>query len=88
MKNTNATNWEETPEGFVDYVLPSYWASYLINGDASGIDFCEQEECDAFLIKEKLVNCVDVSGDTFFSRTNDASTLGSECANYRFVNPA
>lgn len=25
---------------------PSYWASYLINGDASGLEDAEQAECD------------------------------------------
>ena len=44
------------------YTLPAYWASYLINGDASGLEPGEQEQIDAWLAKEGLpspVSCSD-----------------------------
>lgn len=34
--------------------LPAYWASYLINNDASGIDACEKHAADTFLANEGL----------------------------------
>jgi len=36
------------------YTLPAYWASYLINGDASGLEEGEQALLDAFLRRKNL----------------------------------
>ena len=46
----------------------AYWASYLINGDASGLEDYEQAECDAWLKRElerneDIVDC----GEPYFS---------------------
>ncbi len=33
----------------ITHDLPAYWASYLINGDDSGINFTDKVEADHFL---------------------------------------
>ena len=71
------------------YSLPSYWASYLINGDASGMDDGDQADCDAWLASLPYgYNCVGVSGDPEFRPSNDAGTLAGECADYTFMRSA
>ena len=68
------------------YELPAYWASYLVNADASGISDDDQKECDDFLLKEELTawTCADV-GEQYFSHSNDATSLGGDVARYTFV---
>ena len=61
-------------------MLPTHWASPLINGDESGL---EEEDCAAL---EEFVDdmvrtygschCVDVSEDTQFMRWHDAAQYG------------
>lgn len=66
------------------FILPAYWASYLINGDASGISDEDKAECDAFLKRNPGGSCVDV-GEQYFSHRNDATTLGGDVAEYTFL---
>ena len=56
------------------YTLPSYWASYLVNGDDSGLTEGEAQAIDDFLGAEELRQwtCADVSGQSWFSRSCDA----------------
>ena len=64
---------------FETYDLPAHWASYLINGDCSGLEPEDIELCDT---KTKdLGSCVDVSEDTFFGQFNG---LGCDLATYTF----
>jgi len=80
----------------ITYKLPAYWASYLINGDASGLeDICpaqsrgqlpgdEESELatiDSFLQREGEPNFIDC-GEQYFSWTNDATTLGGDVCDY------
>lgn len=44
----------------VKHKAPAYWASYLINGDASGLDDAEARECDAWIARIGLGAPVDV----------------------------
>jgi hypothetical protein len=69
--------------------LPAYWASYLINGDASGLEQGEQEQVDAFLAREGLDFPVSCSDEPSFTRYNDAHTgLAGDVLDYTFlVNP-
>lgn len=68
------------------YTLPIYWASYLINGDASGLEDNEQEEIDAWMESEQPGSCVDVGEDYWFSSYNDARTgLAGDVAEYTFL---
>ena len=66
----------------VTYTLPIYWASYLINGDDSGLEPGEKEEIDAFLEKEGNIEFVGVSEEYGFSHSNDANSLGGDVATY------
>jgi len=65
----------------ITYKLPAYWASYLINGDASGMEESELETVDSFLQSESEPNFVDC-GEQYFSWTNDATTLGGDVCDY------
>jgi hypothetical protein len=70
------------------YSLPAYWASYLINGDASGLEAGEEEQIDAFLKREHLPAPVSCSDEPRFSRYNDAGTgLGGDVLDYTFLEP-
>lgn len=67
-------------------VLPAYWASYLVNGDASGITPEERANADAFLARHNLpapVSCEDER----FSHRNAASALGGNVMDYTFLMP-
>jgi hypothetical protein len=59
---------------------PAYWASYLINGDASGIDDDDREACDSWLESLDGWYVVGVADDddgepmeAYFARSHDAS---------------
>ena len=65
----------------VKYTLPMYWASYLINGDATGLEDGEQEQIDAWCKSEGNPWFVDV-GEHYFARRNDATNLGGNVAEY------
>ena len=77
----------------IEYTLPIYWASYLINGDATGFDIAntpqdpeagtrEKQEIDDWLASEGNPQFVEVSEDTWFAHTNDATSLGGDVATY------
>lgn len=66
---------------------PSHWASYLINGDASGIEPEDVAACDAWIAREGVglpVSCDDAG----FRWRHDAYAecpLGSDCQDYIFL---
>lgn len=64
------------------YILPARWASYLINGDDSGLEDPEIAEIDSFC--EGLGPCVNVSDENEFSWTNDANDVGGAVATFTF----
>jgi len=66
----------------VSYTLPADWASYLVNGDASGLSDAEQKEVDAFC--DGLGFCIDCSNENEFSWRNDANNLGGPVADFTF----
>lgn len=69
-----------------NYDLPAYWASYLVNGDASGLEPGEQEQIDAWSARQgDIGSCVDVSEDSWFAWSNDATNLGGDVATYAFL---
>ena len=84
-----------------DFVLPAYWASYLVNGDASGLQDGEQEEIDHWVDNcqvdaivnngnvtsyKTLAGCLNVSEESHFSYWNDANTgLGGDVLTYTFA---
>lgn len=66
---------------------PSYWASYLINGDDSGMDEGEIAACEAWLEREGLGTPVSCEGAGFIWR-HDAyheMPLGADCQEYTFI---
>jgi hypothetical protein len=70
----------------ITYSLPAYWASYLINGDASGLLPGEQRTIDAWLAKDGLDSPVDCAAEPYFSRHNDAHTgLAGDVLDYTFL---
>jgi len=68
----------------ITYTLPSYWASYLINGDASGISDDDQAQADAFLKREGLPSPCSCSDESWFAHRNDAGTLAGDVLDYTF----
>ena len=85
VRVTDQTDWDETPDGFVDYRLPASWASYLINGDASGLEAGEQERIDAFLKSEGLSAPVDCESEASFCHSCDApGELAGDMLLFRF----
>ena len=67
------------------YTLPVYWASYLINGDASGLEDGEAEEIDKWAEANGNPHFVEVSEDVHFARRNDATSLGADVTEYTAI---
>lgn len=64
--------------------LPAFWASYLINGDASNLEAEEVQEIEEFLDREGLQAPVDCEFSGF-AWINDANGLGGDVADYTFI---
>lgn len=66
---------------------PSHWASYLVNGDDSGLDPAEKAAADSWIAREGLglpVSCEDAG----FIWRHDAARecpLGADCQEYQFL---
>lgn len=74
-----------------EYLLPSHWASALINGDYSGYDPEDIANINAFtdsMVREHgKCWCVGVGDDTQFTRYHDASDimpLAADCVEFQF----
>jgi hypothetical protein len=71
----------------IKLTAPSTWATYLINGDASGLEPHEKAMADAWLDREGLgipASCEDAG----FCWTHDAfieCPLGTDCEEYSFL---
>lgn len=79
--------WNPDAMATITATAPSHWASYLINGDASGLDDDEKNACDAWIAREGLGDPVDCS-DAGFIRAHDAFRewpLASDCQEYTFI---
>lgn len=57
----------------------AYWASYLVNGDDSGLEESEKALADAWLAKLAPAYVVSCEGESYFSWGYGAIT-GSECS--------
>jgi hypothetical protein len=65
------------------YTAPSAWASYLINGDASGIDNDDLAAADAMLETLDLSWPVDCQDAGFIHRPDFG--FGGDCQTYTFL---
>ena len=79
MSNKNFT--------LVQHNLPAYWASYLINADASGLAPGEQAIIEAFCAPRGLEGLAVDCGESFFYHRNDANTLGGDVCQFSFLVP-
>lgn len=67
------------------YTLPACWASYLINGDATGMEDGEQEGVDSWLEAHPwLGECLSVENDEEFAWDNDADDIAGSVADFTF----
>ena len=73
------------------FVLPSFWASALINGDTSGLDPDDEAALDKFIAymlhQYGQCWCLDVASEENFLRDHDASRFGvlaCDCCEYIF----
>lgn len=70
----------------IEYTLPAPWASYLINGDASGLTGSEEFQIDGFLAKHNLPAPVGCSENTWFARSNDSGNdLAGDVMTFTFL---
>ena len=67
----------------------SAWASYLINGDASGLDDGEAATVDAWLAAEEVPGSPATCDDAGFRWRHDASNyaLAGDCQTYVWLIP-
>jgi hypothetical protein len=85
MKTMNTIS--NKPFQLLTLTAPSAWASYLINGDVSGLEENEVTAIHAWLTAEGLGYCVDCN-DAGFLAYHDASSfaLAGDCQTYTFIN--
>jgi hypothetical protein len=62
-----AIETRDLPRDMAVCPMPSSWASYLINGDASGLTAEEVQACDQYLNKNEIAEVIDQPGEAFFS---------------------
>lgn len=75
-----------------EYILPTHWASALINGDDSGLEGADECALDRFisdmLAEHGAVHCLDMSNDDIgFMRYHDAQPYGvlaCDCSTFSF----
>jgi len=75
---------EEFAESHIILTLPSHYASYLINADASGLNDDEQAEIDSFILESAVGLCVGCSEDSWFAASNDLNNLGADVCEFYF----
>lgn len=69
------------------YTLPAFWASYLINHDATGMDASERAAVDEWREENNAGVCVDHSVEPIFCARHDAREVvpfGCECLTFTF----
>lgn len=67
-----------------EFRLPTWWASYLINGDASGLTDDEQTEIDQWCEVHTTGPCLDVADDENFTTRGDDGWHGADRATFTF----
>jgi hypothetical protein len=69
---------------FTEYVLPSNWASALINADESGMTEEDITEMNQYLDFVKPGFCVGCSDESEFMHRCDADVMPCDCLTYTF----
>ena len=69
------------------YLLPSSWASYLINADASGLSDEEVSDCDFFCSTNGVSGGAVDCGESFFHYCNDFNKIGGNVCQFTFLIP-
>ena len=72
---------------FHTFTLPDFWASALINDDATGLSDSEHEQLNDWLLDYKPGYCVGVSDEPEFKQQHDATSAGvlaCDCLTYTF----
>ena len=73
---------------FTTFILPSIYASALINDDFCGLEENDIIELNNFIRENQQENCmfycVGCSEESFFGWTNDCNNLGADCLEYTF----
>lgn len=67
---------------------PACWASYLINGDASGLEPQDKIACDQWIQTEDIGLPLDCSEEEYFAWGHDAfhfMPVGATCLDYTFA---
>tara|TARA_Y100000592_G_scaffold281_1_gene436 strand:- start:488 stop:739 length:252 start_codon:yes stop_codon:yes gene_type:complete len=67
--------------------LPIYWASYLVNGDASGLEENEETTIQETLEWAELTDheCIDVKEDISFEYSDIPGLLSGDFCTYIFI---
>lgn len=68
---------------FVEFVLPSFYAPVLINGDSEGLTEEELRELEEFQASNELGLCTGVE-EVGFQWGNDSNNLGADCSLFTF----
>jgi hypothetical protein len=84
MKTMNTIS--NKPMQLATLTAPTAWASYLINGDASGLEDAEVTTINVWLTAEGVGYCVNCTDAGFLSH-HDASgfALAADCQTYTFI---
>lgn len=72
----------------IEVKLPIYWASYLVNNDASGLEDGEEDQVQKtleYLELDKYI-CIDVKDDISFEYPFLPDLLGGDYCTYVFHN--
>jgi len=68
---------------------PAHWASYVINGDASGIDDADIAACDAWVLRHAVdgwqVFDADTENGPFFAHSSDAGVRDCDILEYTLL---
>jgi hypothetical protein len=67
-----------------EFLLPAHWASYLINGDASGYEDEEETEIVQWMVCSAPGPCIDMAEDVEITRDGDDGGLMCERAVFTF----
>lgn len=76
----NKHDWIDT------YILPSCYASALVNDDRSGLSDEDEKELDRWLLETQPGYCVGCSEKEYFTWNQDMNSLGATVLEFYFDN--